>query len=244
MKQAFDFVMSFATVVGSSINQQNNAVQISTAGVGGFGSLDNFELKLEDTEGELADNQDTYGALGLLSRPMDPEKIAGRDYRAETVSARVADGLIPIAWRDLRFERFFPNGIPKGTVRLVGYGGGFASFDMSANVENIYTVYLPYNFVNGVPQKAHAIVVDANPDNGITMTHGDGYQMALTSDGILMRTSDDKTFFHMKEGVVSLTAAKIFLKGTTYIGQAGEFGIPLLAGPASPPCPSLYVSPS
>lgn len=244
MRQMFDFVLSFATVVGSSINEQTKTVQISTSGVGSFGTEENdFSLDFGDEAGELADNQDMYGPLGILSRPLDPEKIAGRDYRAEVVAARTADGLIPIAWRDLRFERYFPGGIPKGTVRMVGYGGGFASFDMSDNVENIYTIYLPYDFVNGTPTKAHAIIVDSNPDNGITVTHGDGYQVALTSDGILMRTSDDSTFFHMKEGVISQSAAKIFLKGTVYVGQAGEAGVPLLPGAASPPCPSLFLSP-
>lgn len=242
MKEVFDFVLSFATVVGSSVNELTGNVQVTTAGASAFDAAAG-ELMLDDLDGELSDNQDMYGQLGILARPKDPEKIAGKDYRAEVVATRTADGLVPLAWRDLRFERFNPNGIPKGTVRMVGYGGGFASFDLADTDENIYTIYVPYDFVNGVATKAHAIIVDSNPANGITLTHGDGYQVALTEDGILMRTSDDSTFFQVKEGVITQTAAKIFLKGTVYVGQAGELGVPLLAGPASPPCPSLFLSP-
>jgi hypothetical protein len=243
MKTLFDFTLAFVTVVGSSIAEQTKTVRVSTAGAAGFNP--EGELLLDDGDGELANDQDVYGQLGMMARPLDPETLDGRDYRAEVVAARTADGLVPLAWRDLRFERFFPNGIPKGTVRMVGYKGGFASFDVdAAGTANNYTIYLPYNFVNGVPQNAHAIVVDSDPANGITMTHGDGYQVALTSDGILMRTSDDATFFHMKEGRIVLTAAKIFAKGTLYVGQAGETGVPLLPGAASPPCPSLFLSPT
>jgi hypothetical protein len=236
MKEVFDFVLAFATVVGSSVNELTKSVQVSTSGASAFNVGGNERsIDLGDNEGELSDNQDMYGQLGILARPLDPEKIGGKDYRAEVVAARTADGLVPLAWRDLRLERFFPNGIPKGSVRMVGYGGAFASFDL-ADTENSYTIYIPYDFSGDTPTKAHAIIVDPNPDNGITLTHGDGYQVSLTSDS--------ETFFKMKEGVITLSAAKIYAKGVLYVGQAGELGIPLLAGPASPPCPSLFLSPS
>lgn len=242
MREVFDFVLAFATVVGSSVDDLTKTTRITTAGAPSFNPL-TASINLDDDKGELSDNQDMYGQLGILSRPLDPQKISGKDYRAEVVAARTADGLIPLAWRDLRLERYFPNGIPKGTVRMVGYGGGFATFDMAEQDENIFVLYVPYEFSNGTPAKAHAVIVDPNPDNGITLTHGDGYQVALTSDGILMRTSDAETFFQMKEGIINLVAKKIFAKGTLYVGQAGELGIPLLAGMASPPCPSLFLSP-
>ena len=249
MRQMFDFVLAFVTAAGSSVDEQTRAVRVSTSGIGGFDFGEGTQT-LDDTDGELGDAQEMFSALGVLSRPLDPETLAGKEYRAEALAARTADGLVPLSWRDLRFERFIPNGIPKGTVRMVGYGGAFCSLDVRDGVtpvENIFTCYVPYEFSGSegtTPDKAHAVVVSSNPDDGITLTHGDGFQVALTTDGILMRTPDAETFFAMREGEISMQAQKILCKGNVYVGSQAEAGVPLLAGPASPPCPSLFVSPA
>jgi len=245
MREMFDFVLAFVTAANSSVDEQTSAVRVSTSGIGSF-DFSAGEQTLEDTDGELGDDQEMFSALGFISRPRDPEKLQGKEYRAEAIAARTADGLVPLSWRDLRFERYIPNGLPKGSVRMVGYGGAFCSLDVrdgASPTENIFTCYVPYQFSGTTPSKAHSVIVSSNPDDGISLTHGDGYQVALTSDGILMRTSDGQTFFNMKEGEINLQSAKILLKGNVYAGSQAEVGIPLLAGPASPPCPSLFVSP-
>lgn len=246
--EAFDWVLGFVTVAGSSVDNETSATLITTSGVGTF-NFDEGDTELDDEKGERGDDQEMFGSLGVLGRPQDPETIGGKDYRAEAVAARTADGLVPMSWRDLRLDRFFPNGLPKGAIRMVGYGGAFSGFDVKegtsgASTENFATVaYVPYEYSGGVAQKAHSIFVDPDPANGITLTHGTGWQVALTEEGIMMRTPDAETFFQLKEGEFNVAAAKIFLKGACYVGAAAEAGIPLLPGPASPPCPSLFLSP-
>ena len=249
MKVMSDFVLAFVTAVGSSVDDQTKTTRATTTGIGGF-SIDlngNPITELGDEDGELGDDQETYGALGVLARPPDPETIGGKDYRAEGIAVRTEDGLVPFAWRDLRLDRHFPNGIPKGSVRVVGYGGAFTALDSEGEgVDRVdtETFYVPFDWnpATETYDKAHAIIIQPNAEDGITLTHADGFQVALTDDGVLMRTPDDTTFIQMRAGEITFSAVKIFAKGTLYVGQSAELGVPLLAGAASPPCPSLFLS--
>ncbi len=153
MKEVFDFVLAFATVVGSSLDKFTDGVRISVAGAPSFNPLA-ATINLDDEKGERANDQDSYGPLGMVARPLDPQKIEGKDYRAEVIAARTADGLVPIAWRDLRLNRALPN--PKsGDIAMVGYGANFlklaadggvsivATTDGTADGEMIYIQLLP-----------------------------------------------------------------------------------------------------
>jgi len=240
-----DWVVQLVDVIGSTLDGPHNAVLMGGNTV--VGSLDPTEPD-DEAPNDATDEAPAYGAPGIVFRPRPPEEVetdAGTELlSAEAVAARVADTLIPVAWRDLRLNRRFV--APKaGTVALVGYGGGFLSFDDGSTEGTLQTLYCPYDFdADGVAQKTHAILVQPDGANGISINHGDGYQLSLTSGGFLLRCSDANTFLQVKEGQIVMSAAKIFAKGTLYVGQAGELGVPLLPGPASPPCPSLFLSPS
>jgi hypothetical protein len=240
-----DRVVQFCQVLGTSINQRTFAVQVDLPGIG---SLD--ESDASDTAGEVAEQSSIWGALGMVFRPLKPESIGGQAYAAEAVCVRTADGLVPISWRDLRLNAFFPNGTPEGRVGLVGYKGGLHTIDVnSAGNANIQTLYVPYaHDGNGVPQKAMVLTLDtSSPGNEhITMSIGggtSGFQFTMNEeDGVQFRTPDSATLVNIREDEITLAASKIMLKGNVYVGAAAEAGVVMVGGPASPPCPSLFMS--
>jgi len=114
---------------------------------------------------------------------------------------------------------------------------------------NISALYVPYAFDSaGVAQKAHAIIIDPTDGNSsIQLIHGDGVRLTLSEEtgsgpGIVAAI-DGSTFLRMAAGELTLQAEKVTLKGNVYLGAAAETGLPLLAGVASPPSPSVFVSP-
>ena len=245
---AFDFVSQFARVLGSSINPKTYAIQVD---LGGIGSIDEGET--DEDKGETSPQSELFGALGFVGRPRNKQTIKGVEYYCEALCMRTSDGLVPISWRDLRLNAFFPNGVPEGRIGMVGYGGGFHTIDLTEEnngdqKSNIHFIYAPYSFSNGVPSKAMAICLNTTPGaENISMSIGggtSGYQMTMNEvDGLQVRTPNTGTCFNIREEEVLITAKSIMLKGNVYVGSQAEAGIPLLAGPASPPCPSLFVSP-
>ncbi len=239
-----NWTISFLEITGSTTYGPHNAVLM-----GGGASVGSFD-ESDALGGETAQDAEAYGAPGIVFRPRPPEDVDTPDgtqrLAAEAMAARTADGLVPMAWRDLRFNRVFPN--PKaGTVALVGYGGGFLAFDDTSadsgdQKATLSTLYVPYQFTNGVPAKAMVITCDPEAE-ALQLIHGDGFAISMTPDeGIVMR-ADAETFARMKPGEMLFHAAKIMLKGNVYAGAQAEVGVPLLAGSASPPCPTLYLSP-
>jgi hypothetical protein len=137
---------------------------------------------------------------------------------------------------------------------FVGYGGAFLSHAMTAENTgskkgNVSTLYVPHDFDgSGVPQKAHAISIDPTPGNSsITLVHASGLVLTLTEDAGagpgIVASVDASTFLRMSAGELTLQAAKVMLKGAVYLGAQAEAGLPLLPGVASPPGPSVFVSP-
>lgn len=244
---ALDFVLGFGKVLKTSIEASTGAVLSQVAS--SVGSL--HPKDTDENIGEVADKQDTYGAGVTFFRPLPAEKKAGKTFDCDTVFIKTSDGLVPIAHRDLRLDKAFPNGPKEGSGGLRGYGGGFITLDLTAGNSgsqkaNILVMYCPYEFDgSGVPAKAHAIILDPTAGNeSISITHGEGYQLALTKNDGLLAVLDALTFMRAKPGEFLLQAPKIMLKGNVYVGAQAEVGIPLLAGPASPPCPSFFVSPA
>jgi hypothetical protein len=229
------------------MNPKTYAIQVD---VGGIGSFDINET--DDGKGELSPQSEIYGALGFVGRPRNKQTIRGIEYYCETLCMRTSDGLVPISWRDLRLNSYFPNGVPEGRIGMVGYGGGFHTIDLTETdngdqKSSIHFIYAPYSFSNGTPSKAMAICLDTTPGSeNISMSIGSvtsGFQFTMNEiDGVQVRTPNVNTCFNIREEEVLITAKKIMLKGNVYIGAGAEAGLPLLAGPASPPCPSLFVS--
>jgi hypothetical protein len=255
---ALNQVIEFVRVVASSVAGTNKATLFNVAGIAGFavdanGAITGAE---EDNEqGEQAHEQDTYSALGIVGRPLEPEG----DLFAEALAARTEDGLTPFAFRDLRIHRAINAGgtsaPAKGQLMFGGYGGAFVAHTMtSANTGskkgNVTTIYVPYEFDgDGAPTKAHAISIDPTDGNSsISLIHGDGVFFSLTEDagggdpGIVW-SCDGSTFGRMSAGEFVVNAQKITLKGNVYVGAEADAGVALLPGASSPPCPSLFVSP-
>ena len=224
--EVFDRVLQFATVVKSSIKTATLDVIDSVLGLGG--------LEDDDSDGEQAPEQVRYsGALGMVWRVLPPDKLRGKSRFVETLAAKIADGLLPIAWRDERINRAFPAGPKEGTIAMAGYGGGFHSLDLTSSNSgsqkaNIHVIYCPYQFDgNGVPAKAHAIVIDPSSGNeSITITHGAGYQLSLTKDGFNVNI-DSGTFLAMAPGKFTLNAASIILQGNCAIGNSAATAVPI-----------------
>jgi hypothetical protein len=244
---AFDFIAGFGRVIGSSVSKQTKAILSKVVGIGPL------DPDTEDDEaGELADEAETFGALGVVSRPLPPSKIGNRDVHCEALYMRSSDGLVPVSWRDLRLDSALsptPSAeIAPGTTSLAGYGGGFVSLGLTdsnsgSKKASIGVSYIPYQFdASGVATKSHTIISDPTPGNeSISVIHGDGLCVTLSSEGILLR-ADSNTWGVMKPGTFLINAASIVLQGNVSLGANPATAVPLLAGPASPPSPSVFVS--
>lgn len=252
-----DQVIEFVKVVASEVRGSNAAVLYDVVGVGGFsadgaGNLTGADVT--DDASEQAPQQPAYQSLGILARPLPPTDQ--QDF-LEAMAVRTSDGMEPFAYRDLRLNRAAnPTGAATapapGQTMLVGYGGGVVSHQMTAEnagdqKANITHIYVPYNFADGVPQKSHAIIIDPTPGNSsIQLIHGDGVRFMLqeeTGSGPgIVATVDNATFLRMAAGELTVQAEKILLKGNVYLGRQAESGVPLLAGAASPPGPSIFIS--
>jgi hypothetical protein len=107
---------------------------------------------------------------------------------AEARVERLGDGLVPLAWRDLRLNAVYSNPRP-GSIALVGYGGGFHAIedtqDNSGDQKaSIHVIYAPYQFSGGVPSKAHVITLDTSSGNeAITIVHGEGMAITMAAGG-------------------------------------------------------------
>jgi len=238
-------LIAFVRVVGSSLGSKRGAVLYDVAGVG-------FEDDPDDAKTETRDEQETYGAIGVIGRP--PKKPDG-DLLLEALALRTSDGLVPIAFRDERILKWLnkregnpPPSVPKeGQILYAGYGGAFLSFetlDASNGPTNIIVLYCPYERdSSGVPQKAHMLMLDPTSGNeSIAIVHAEGVAITMTKDeGVLIR-ADGATTLQVKPGLIQGTAASIILKGNVTVGRAGT-GVPLTPSLTSPPCPSLFLSP-
>jgi len=262
---AVDNILAFAKVIASSVTGPNSEAVYNVSGISGFrtdasGAVLPDAGDDSDEGGEQIDQQDAYHGLGIVGRPLPPDPD-NPDLFAEALSVRTDDGMVPFAYRDLRFGRQVnPGGSgttpSEGQVMFAGYGGAFLSHaltaaDVGSQKANVTTWYCPYDFdADGVPGKAHTVTMDPTPGNSsITLAHADGLFFTLTEDADgagnpgFSWAVDGSTFGSVIPGEFTVNAAKITLKGNVYVGASAETGLPLLAGPASPLCPSLFVSP-
>jgi hypothetical protein len=168
-------------------------------------------------------------------RPRAPTKGGdGVQQYVETVFYRTGDGLVPISYRDLRLNEFFP--APKeASVNVVGYAGAFdaneATFDNAGKPKSsTRTIYVPYAFSNGAPTKAHAIVVDGTAGNeSIAIVHGDG--MAIT----MMHGGKNSVVVKNKAGdaYVEVNDDGIVANGNLVVNGGATIGSPTAAIPVA-----------
>jgi hypothetical protein len=201
--QQANWTIAYLQVEGSAIEGPHNAVTIGGKTAVGKESIQDAEA---------------WGAPGIVFRPRPPEKIGTGMVGAEAVAARTGERLRPLAWRDLRFNRAFP--APKaGTVALVGYGGGFLSFDDTQNKQTLATLRVPYDFSGSTANKRHTITLDPEAET-ITVEHGDGGKVTLKPNGTIELHSDGSTSAVISPGKFEVTATQINLIGTVSAGDA------------------------
>jgi hypothetical protein len=174
---ALDAVAAFVKVVGSAIAGGEPVFNVQ--GIGGFGGDGDDG---DASAAEQAAGQFGYSSLGIIGRPLPPEG----DLFAEAAALRVDGGLSPVAWRDMRLFRALEPA--EGQLAFAGYGGAVLSHAMTAapvgeQRANIATWYVPFDFVDGVPTKAHTIAIDPTPGNSsISIAHASGVFLTLTED--------------------------------------------------------------
>jgi hypothetical protein len=126
--------VQFSRVVTSSLSPKTAATLYNVEGIGGLDRSSGTPV--EDTAegaGESKTGVELFGALGLIARPLAPTTVEGRSLHMEVVCLRTADGLVPIAARDVRLNQAFPNPKP-GDVVLVGYGQNFVKLGVDGSI--------------------------------------------------------------------------------------------------------------
>lgn len=250
-------VIEFVKVIASSVGGTNGAPLFNVSGVPGFALDADGQVTGDDASDEAseqAQEQEVYQALGVIGRPLPPDG----DAFLEALALRTDDGLVPFAFRDMRLHRAVnPTGsgvTPRaGQLMFAGYGGAFLSHSMTednvgAKKGNVTVLYVPHDFNGaGVPQKAHAIIVDPSDGNSsLQLIHASGLRLTLTEDAGggpgIVASVDGETFFRMTAGEFSVSATKILLKGNCYLGRQAETGAPMLGGAITPPSTSVFLS--
>lgn len=253
---AADAVLEFCTAVNSSLSARTGAVQYSVSGIAGFGYTlgETPSVPLDDdTAAQATEDAEQYSAPGIIGRPLPPRNIDGNIQHMNVICAKMADGLVPIAYRDLRLQ-MGGDGPAEGVLAFVGYGGGFHSMtpvedgDDPAGGGTVHVIYCPYNFdASGSAQNAHAIILDPTVDNeSIIITHGNGLAITMSDSGdkaLTLKNAAGDATLRLDDNGVTITAANIILSGGVIVGNPNT-AVPLLAGAASPPSTVFYVSPS
>lgn len=247
-----DGVLQFGEILGSSIatdpgSGRNEGLLYSVKGIGGIDySQPTPQPTVNDDLSERDPAAEAFGQLGFLARPLPPYAAGGENRHAEALCMRSSDGLVPIAYRDTRL-RMPGSGPSEGTVAMVGYGGGFLSFDPVVNQgqaeATIQVLYCPFDYNSqGTAQKAHAIILDPKSGNeSISIVHADGMAITMFDNSIVMKNHNGTATITLDDSGITMTG-QINLAGSVVIGNP-SFAVPMLAGVASPPCSTLFLSP-
>lgn len=233
------WAVSTSQILGSATGGPFSAVTASGEGI---------------VEGDKPEEMELWGAPGIVFRPRPPENVQGSDGKTyevgcEAKTVQAGDRVMPFSWRDLRLNKAFPAPKP-GTTALVGYGGGFLSFDdvdTPSGKASMLTAYVPYEFdSSGVPTKALAIIADPSQES-VALIQGDGAAVVLGPSGITAR-ADGSTWLSLGPGSCSIVAAAIQLRGVVSMGASAEApalmaaGLAIAGGGTPTVCPSVYLS--
>lgn len=245
-----DELFTFTKVMGSSLKSDTAGTMSSILySVSGDASVEFSEdgpvVVLDDDKAEADDSAEFFSGLGLLARPLPPEVKNGQKYHAEALCIRHGDRLVPFGYRDTRIKMngAAPNA---GTIALAGYGGGFLSLEPVISNNEVQStrsvLYLPYSFVAGSPQKAHAIIMDtASGNESVSVIHGDGMAITMFEGKIVAKNKAGTASWQLSDTGTTITG-QTNLAGPVVIGNPST-AVPLLAGPASPPSSTLFLSP-
>lgn len=254
---ASDFVVRFTTAASSSLHEQTGGVQYSIVGIMGFDGVTGEPASVAFDDGIAAEgtnDAETYTAPGIVGRPLPPRTIGGVEQHMDVICVQTVEGLVPIAYRDLRLQMAGDSAPGEGVLAFVGYGGGFHSMtpvgDGSADPAGggtIHVIYCPYDFDgDGVAQKAHSIVMDPTSGNeSIIIAHANGLAITMSDQdkhAIVMKNVAGDGSIRCDDDGVTLNGQQIVLNGTVIVGS-NITAVPLLPGAASPPSSIFFVSP-
>jgi hypothetical protein len=198
----FDWVFSLARIAATSLEGAKRVLLANVEGI----------------EGETANRQIVYSALGWFGRPLDPDANGA----ADALCARVEDGLIPFAMRDPRLS-VKTNG-KKGELGIAHYDGGFVS--LKRNVDNDgtdITLYAP----KADGSKASVISIDTSDANSnITIMHDTGVSVQLADGKILLTNADGDVF-------IEVNGSQVVINGNVKVNGAMVVGSPALGSPVA-----------
>jgi hypothetical protein len=250
-----DFVVRFSTAESSSLHD-NGTVQYSIVGIMGFDGVAGEAAEVAFDNGIAAEgtnDAEVYTSPGMVGRPLPPRSIDGRIEHMDVICVQTVEGLVPIAYRDVRLQMAGDAAPGEGVLAFVGYGGGFFSqTPVEIGVDpagggTIQVMYCPYDFdENGVAQKAHTMIMDPTEGNqSIMLVHGNGLALTMSDEGdraILMKNVAGDATFRLDDEGCTITAANIVLSGGVIIGEP-LLATPMLAGIATLPSTKLSYSP-
>ncbi len=254
---ASDFVVRFSTAVSSSLHEQNGSIQYSITGIMGFegevGSPGSVTFD-DGTAAEGTNDAEIYTAPGIIGRPLPPRTINGVEQHMDVVCIQTVEGLVPIAYRDLRLAMAGGSAPGEGVLAFVGYGGGFHSMTPveigadPAGGGTLHVIYCPFDFdSDGVAQKAHSIILDPTVGNeSIMIAHANGLALTMSDadkKAIVMKNAAGDATLRLDDDGITLTATTIVLSGGVIVGNPLT-AVPLLPGAASPGSTVFYVSPT
>lgn len=244
-----DLIVRFSTIVSSSISAKTNAVQLSLTGIAGLDYDAGTSDPSDTLNAETIDNAEQFASPGMVGRPLPPRTIGGVEQHMDVIAIATADGLVPIAYRDLRLK-MGPGAPGAGVLAFVGYGGGFLSqtpVPLSgdpAGGGTVQALYCPFDFDgNGVAQKAHTILLDPTLGNeSLMLVHADGMAITMFQNSLVMKNAAGDATLRLDDDGITMTAVRIVLSGGVVVGEPA-LAVPMLAGAASPPSSKLWVSP-
>jgi len=226
-----DYAIAFGHVIGFTIAKATKAVLLNVTGAAGPPDLVNLE---KEEEGENAPAQEMYGALGRIVAPLHPTKLGKDLIKPEHMAARRGDGLVPFAFRDLRLHALYPS--PKeGTIADVGYAGAFVANEPTFNPDGspkstVWTLYVPFAFVNGVPTKAHLFSIDGTTGNvSISLVHADGMGLLITAGGknsTVLRNKAGDAYVEVNDDGVTVNGNTV-VNGGMAVGPVGATPVAL-----------------
>lgn len=206
----FDWVFSLARIAATSLEGAKRVLLANVEGI----------------EGETANKQIVYSALGWFGRPLDPDANGA----ADALCARVEDGLIPFAMRDPRLS-VKTNG-KKGELGIAHYDGGFVSLKRNATNDGTdVTIYAP----KADGSKASVISIDTTTANSnVTIMHDSGVSIQLADGKVLLMNRNGDAYIEVNDTGIVING-NVNVNGSMVVGDSGSLTppVPVLVG--SPP---------
>jgi hypothetical protein len=189
----FDWVFTLGRVVATTLEGAKKALLANVEGI----------------EGETANKQIVYSALGWFGRPLPPDANGA----AEVICIRVEDGLIPIAMRDPRLSE--RTNAKNGEIGIAQYDGGFVSLKRNADGDGTdITLYAP----KADGSKASVISIDTTDANSnVTIMHDSGVSVQLSDRKIKLMNVAGNAYIEINDSGIVLNG-NVRVMGSMIVG--------------------------